>query len=220
MRGNTGYLLTGATGNVGHQTVRTLLESGAVVRAAVRHPERLADRIGEAIGRLETRCFDFDGSPPGETLFEGIGGILLVRPPQIRDVESRMFPFLRAARHAGVTRIVFLSLLGAQWLPFVPHRKLGKEIRRLGFDYTRPTPRAFQARAAEASWDREYITVVSRLFLTVRLGMARKVTGDLEELLRRPPRRLEEYVAERKELWQPAHPLVSRNSACRKHDTR
>ena len=291
MRDEFRYIVTGATGNVGYETVRSLLSSGVAVRAAVRHPEGLTDRITDNPDRLEARCLGFDGSPPESTLFDGADGILLVRPPQIGDVESLMFPFLRAARQAGVTRIVFLSLLGAQWLPFLPHRKLEKEIQRLGFDYTfiragffmqnledvfrefirdedelpvpagesrtsfvdardlgeaaarllltsgptptavrltgaqaltyhdvarvlsealarkisytKPTSRAFEARAAEAGWDRNYITVVSRLFITVRLGMARKVTNDLEQLLGRPARHLEEYVADRKELWQP-----------------
>lgn len=286
----TCYLVTGATGNVGEATVRFLLDAGVRVRGAVRRPERLEKRFAEAGDRLQAHYLDFDGSEPDSALFEGVDALLLVRPPQIGDVAGQMFPFLRAAKVAGVSRVVLLSLLGAQWLPFVPHRKLEKEIARLGFEhtylragffmqnleevlqtfireegvlpvpagnsrtsfvdagdlgetaarlllsteppppaveltgpeslsyhevaeilsrelgrrvvYTEPTTKQFEARALEAGWDPGYVTVVSRLFLTVRLGMAKKVTGELEKILGRPPRRVEAYVAERRHVWR------------------
>ncbi|MFP4407022.1 MAG: NmrA family NAD(P)-binding protein [Spirochaetaceae bacterium] len=283
------YLVTGATGNVGEATVRALLKAGRRVRGGVRDPQRLISRFDEAGERLEAQHLDFDGSEPDPSLFNDVSALLLVRPPQVGDVETLMFPFLRAAKRAGVVRVVLLSLLGAQWLPFVPHRKLEKEIRRLGFEYTymragffmqnledvfahfirdegelpvpagrsvtsfvdardlgeaaaqllladaRPPkeveltgPEAmsyadvarvltdtlgrnveytapkrlrFEERARAAGWDEAYVTVVSRLFITVRLGMARKVTEDLERILGRPPRRLGEYVADQRHLW-------------------
>ena len=289
MNNDTCYLVTGATGNVASATLRALLGVGVRVRGAVRHPDRLIARFGGAGDRLEAQRLDFDGSEPGPSLFTNVSALLLVRPPQVGDVETLMFPFLRAARRAGVDRVVLLSLLGAQWLPFVPHRKLEKEIRRLGFEYTymragffmqnledvfarfireeaelpvparrsltsfvdardlgeaaaqllladarppkeveltgpeamsyydvarilsenlgkevaytEPGSREFEERAKRAGWDGGYVTVVSRLFITVRLGMARKVTKDLARLLGRSPRRLEEYVRDRKDVW-------------------
>lgn len=286
------YLISGATGNVGEATVRSLLDAGVQVRGGVRHPQRLEAQFGEVGGRLEAHHLDFDGSEPDPALFKDVSALLLVRPPQVGDVERLMFPFLRAAKRAGVQRVVLLSLLGAQWLPFVPHRKLEKEIRRLGFvytfmragffmqnlgdvfahfiredaelpvpagksrtsfvdardlgeaagqlllseaphsnaleltgpesltyhevarvlsrelyrpvEYTEPSGKEFEVRATEAGWEPGYITVVSRLFLTVRLGMAKKVSSDLESVLGRPPRGLAEYVADKREIWQQA----------------
>jgi uncharacterized protein YbjT (DUF2867 family) len=58
-----------------------------------------------------------------------------MRPPQIGDVKRYMFPFLTHAREAGVDKIVLLSLLGAEKIFFIPHRKLEKEIMRLDFRY-------------------------------------------------------------------------------------
>jgi uncharacterized protein YbjT (DUF2867 family) len=258
------------------------------VRGAVRRPHIVRERFGSNEGRLEAVPFDFDGSQPPPSLFQNVAGILLIRPPQVGDVKDKMFPFLRAAREAGVSRIVFLSLLGAQWIPFIPHRKLEKEIRRLGFDYTfvragffmqnlenvlagfirndhelpvpagesrtsfvdardlgeaaarlllsdtpprtveltgtesltyhdvariltkeigttisytKPRTSAFTSRATASGWDPSYTTLVSRLYLTVRLGMASKVTDDLGKLLGRPPRLLSDYVSDRREVW-------------------
>jgi uncharacterized protein YbjT (DUF2867 family) len=155
-------LVTGATGNVGFETTRVLLQQGCAVRALVRRPDRARELfrgVGEGAPRvvagdtpadrrdggrtagaaarlqsgLELRSFDFcaDTADPG--LFEGVRRLLLVRPPAVGDVRRYMFPFLRTAREAGVEQVVLLSLLGAERMFFVPHRKLEKEIQRLGF---------------------------------------------------------------------------------------
>jgi uncharacterized protein YbjT (DUF2867 family) len=142
-------LVTGATGNVGLETTLTLLAEGRRVRAVVRDQQRGREKILSALassprhtvsqheaGRLlECRSFDFLRDSASPELFNGVSGVFLMRPPNIGQVQPYIFPFLRTARDAGVRCIVLLSLLGAQKLFFIPHRKLEKEILRLGFGY-------------------------------------------------------------------------------------
>jgi uncharacterized protein YbjT (DUF2867 family) len=144
-------LVTGATGNVGLETALRLISEGVPVRALLRSPERGREKILTALrdtprftGRvsmsragelLECIAFDFLHDPPEAELFDGVSRVFLMRPPDIGDVRRYMFPFLTAARAAGAEHVVLLSLLGAEKLFFIPHRKLEKEIQRLGFRY-------------------------------------------------------------------------------------
>lgn len=52
------------------------------------------------------------------------------------DVTRYVFPVIDEAKKRGVSQIVFLSLLGAQHLPFVPHRKVELYLERSGIPYT------------------------------------------------------------------------------------
>lgn len=299
MSNDKSFLVTGATGTVGTATTKSLLAMGRRVVAAVRNPDKgrahFADALAAYPKRLTFIPLDFDGSAPPRELFAGVDGTFLMRPPQIGEVESLIFPFLRAAADAAPGAdaasgpVVFLSLLGAEWMPFLPHRKIEKEIERLGLrhtfmragffmqnldtvfrdfiremdelplpagksktsfvdardlgeaaalllgsgaeappavkltgeerqtyqdvgralsrelgreiSYTAPRRKEFERRALEAGWEPGYVTVVSRLFMTVRLGLAGKVTDTLRGILRRPPRRLQEYIRDYREAW-------------------
>jgi uncharacterized protein YbjT (DUF2867 family) len=79
-------------------------------------------------------------------------------------------------------------------------RELSEELGRR-ITYAAPGSREFERRALEAGWNPEYAKVVSRLFLTVRLGLAQKVTGDARALLGRPPRSLEQYITDYRDVW-------------------
>lgn len=50
--------------------------------------------------------------------------LFLVRPPELVNVARDLLPALDAARTAGVGRIVFLSVLGAERNPLLPHRRV------------------------------------------------------------------------------------------------
>lgn len=304
MNGDETVLMTGATGNVGLPATRHLLAHGSRVRALVRDPVRarrhiLRDRRaplepgpGEAESLLELVRFDFLRDTPDPALFQNVRQLFLMRPPVIGDVKTHLFPFLATAQRAGVQHVVLLSLMGAEHIPFVPHRKLEKEILRLdlrhsflraGFFmqnldtvfrefirddgelpvpagngrtsfvdtrdvgeaaarlilnhgtgsgafvltgnealdyfqvadilshelqrrivYTRPSLRAFRRRVGAAGWDTGYARLVGRLFYTVRFGAAVRVSGDLERILERQPRTLQEYVRDYRDAWAQA----------------
>lgn len=130
-------LVTGATGNVGQEVVKALLERGQPVTAAALD-EQDARRIPEG---AKIVFFDFGKPETFPQAFEGVNRLFLMRPPQIADVKRYLFPVVDYAREAGVEQIVFLSLLGAERNPFVPHRKVEKylEGRDVPYTFLRPS---------------------------------------------------------------------------------
>ncbi|PSB49841.1 NAD(P)-dependent oxidoreductase [Cyanosarcina cf. burmensis CCALA 770] len=126
-------LVTGATGNVGSEVVRLLSKRGYSVKAAVRsHSD---SRIHLPSG-VESVAFDFEQTQTFEPAFRGINTLFLVRPPAISQVKKYIYPALTIAQAAGVERIVFLSLLGAERMAIVPHAKIEAYIKSLGLAYT------------------------------------------------------------------------------------
>lgn len=175
--------IAGITGNVGASVARSLIARNVTCRAVVRDPaeaqRKLPDIADSALCSFVQG--DFDGAGPARGLFDDVAGLFLMRPPQIGDVKRLMFPFLRAAQEAGVPRVVFLSLLvsllGANVMPFILYRK------------------------PEKGWDPDYVAIVSRLFITVRLGLASKTTGEPGDLLDRSPTTLDRYIQDYLEVW-------------------
>ncbi len=126
-------LVTGPTGNAGQEVVRGLLERGIAVRAALRDPARIRRPEADA---LSTVAFDFERPDTFAAAFEGVERVFLVRPPAISDVKRFISPAIDAAAAAGVRRVVFLSLLGVEKNPVVPHRRIEAHLRQSGMAYT------------------------------------------------------------------------------------
>jgi len=125
-------LITGATGNVGFETIRALNTAGVMPLAAVRDPQKAQSKLeGKA---LLTR-FDFTDPDTYTGALTGIKQMLLVRPPEIAQVDKYFRPLLEEARAAGVKQVVFLSLLGAESNTVVPHHKIEKVLLELGMGY-------------------------------------------------------------------------------------
>ena len=125
-------LITGATGNVGFETILALNAAGVMPLAAVRDPAKARAKLeGKAL--LTRLDFTDPGSYTGA--LNGVKQILLVRPPEIAQVDKYFRPFLEEARAAGVQQVVFLSLLGAESNPVVPHHKIEKVLLELGIPY-------------------------------------------------------------------------------------
>jgi uncharacterized protein YbjT (DUF2867 family) len=129
-------LVTGATGNVGHQVGKALLESGQAVVAPAKD-ERDARRVPEG---AEPRFFRFGRPETYPAAFEGVNKLFLMRPPQISDVKRYLFPVIDYAKGAGVTHIVFLSLIGVERNKRVPHYKVEQYLARCGVPYTLVRP--------------------------------------------------------------------------------
>ncbi len=125
-------LVTGATGNVGREVVKSLLEMGQPVIAAVLD-EQDARRVPEG---ADPRRFQFDCPDTFTKAFKGVDKLFLMRPPQIADVKRYLFPVIEYARAAGVKQIAFLSLIGVERNPMVPHYKVEKYLERCGIPYT------------------------------------------------------------------------------------
>jgi len=113
-------LITGATGNVGRATIDALPTDTDII-AAVRDPERTQ---GFPANVTSVR-FDFTDPTTFEGALEGVEQLLLVRPPQLSNISRDMVPFLEAARGR---HIVFLSVMGAESVSFIPHAKVEAHI--------------------------------------------------------------------------------------------
>jgi uncharacterized protein YbjT (DUF2867 family) len=120
-------LVTGATGNVGQDILRGLLGLKVPVRAAVTDPTRVRAILPENCDVVQ---FDFNDPSTFTAALNGIKRIFLMRPPAMDDPKA-FKPFLKALASAGLEQLVFLSLLGAQNNPVVPHRKLELAIEKL-----------------------------------------------------------------------------------------
>lgn len=68
---------------------------------------------------------------------------ILMRPPKLADSEVDMHPFLQSAKKNGVKKIVFVSLLGVERNPIVPHRKIENMLKGLGVPYCFLRPSVF-----------------------------------------------------------------------------
>lgn len=278
--------VTGPTGNVGAEVVRSLRAAGAPVRALSVDPERARRALGDDVEHVRL-AFGDEATYAGA--FQGARALFLMRPPQITDVARRIHPAIDAARAAGVRRIAFLSLQGVERNPVVPHYRIERHLRRSGvpttmlrpsffmqnlgtthrdeirdegrifvpagrgrtsfvdvrdvaavaakalleaghegrayeltgrealgyaevvkiltevlgrpITYADPSPLAFWRRSRAQGTPAAFVVVMLGLYTVSRLGMAARVTPDLEELLGRPPITVRGFAEDHAEVW-------------------
>lgn len=135
------YLVTGGTGNIGKHVVENLLEMNRDIRVAARDIAQAKQVFKDK--NVELVAFDFLDNMTFDNALDGIEGIFLMRPPNLANPEKDMFPFLQAAKEKGVKKIVFISLLGVEKNPVVPHRKIESMIKELGINYVFLRPSFF-----------------------------------------------------------------------------
>jgi uncharacterized protein YbjT (DUF2867 family) len=118
-------VVAGATGTVGRHVLAGLHDLGVPVRG-------LSRRSQAADGWARFSFADPAGWPAA---FAGASGLFLVRPPQLARVRD-LRPALEHARAAGVRRVVFLSVLGAERVPALPHRRMESWLDASGMAVT------------------------------------------------------------------------------------
>ncbi len=131
-------LVTGAAGNVGSEVVKALLEAGVTVRATMTD-DRESERIPTGCERV---AFDFCDASTFPQALRHVDRVFLMRPPHMSDAKA-FLPFLAAMREAGVAQVVFLSLLGAEKNPVVPHHSIERELKKSGLAWTMLRPSFF-----------------------------------------------------------------------------
>ncbi|WP_199711350.1 NmrA family NAD(P)-binding protein [Tessaracoccus antarcticus] len=120
-------LVTGANGTVGAAVVVELRLAGVAFRSAVRTP---APEVAQEV------LFDFTDPSTWDQAFQGVTSLFLVRPPAIGNVKRDLLPAVAAARAAGVTHVVFLSLQGAERNKMVPHAAVEEWLQDSGMAFT------------------------------------------------------------------------------------
>jgi len=129
-------LITGATGNIGMETIRFLYEndSNNQIIAGVREIGR-AKQILSKYSKLEFVTFDFEHLETFDKTLENIDTIFLLRPPHISDIPTYFLPLIEKIKQKNIHQIVFLSVQGAEISKIIPHNKIEKLIQDSGIDH-------------------------------------------------------------------------------------
>ncbi|MCT8140317.1 SDR family oxidoreductase [Anaerobacillus sp. CMMVII] len=156
-------LVTGATGNIGYHVVLELAAKKEKIRVAVRNPKKEK----ETFAGLEVDLVEFDFLNPDtyEKALEGVKKVFLIRPPQLAKPKQEMQPFINLLIQKKIEQIVFVSLMGVEKNPIVPHRKIEDMIRESGIAYTFLRPGFFMQNLNTTH--REDIAVRNELFMPV-----------------------------------------------------
>ena len=130
-------LVTGATGLTGRAVAQSL-EGRAPLRLALRNPGRAMGLTAKA----ERVRFDFNDPASFGPALSGVTAVYLLRPPAI--ARPAVFePLLAAMRAAGVRRVAFLSVRGAELIPVLPHHGIERRIESSGLVWTHLRPNDF-----------------------------------------------------------------------------
>ncbi len=131
-------LITGATGNVGLETLRELMKRAdtgdRTVLAGVRDIAKAKQTIAVQPDAFVYLDFAFPGS--FDTALAGVSRVLLIRPPELTDADLYFRPFVEAMKRAEVKQVAFLSLQGVENNPVTPHHKIEKLIVEAGLPFT------------------------------------------------------------------------------------
>lgn len=142
------FAVVGATGQQGGATARALLDAGATVRALVRDTGSAAARTLAQAGAQLVRA-DLEDAESLRAAFSGVAGVFAMTTmtgPGGTDGEVRHGRAIGdAARDAGVPRVVYSSVGGAERATGIPHfeskRRVEEHLLELGLSTTfvRPT---------------------------------------------------------------------------------
>ena len=128
-------LVTGASGTVGSEVVKSLASAGAKFKAGYRsRPQNVPDRV-------ESVAIDFDQPETIPPALDGVETLFLLS--NMVEPEKRV---VDAAKRAGVKRVVKLSVYGADRERFTFakwHRDVERHIERSGIAWTFLRPSGF-----------------------------------------------------------------------------
>lgn len=119
-------LITGATGRVGAGLLAQFAARGVPARAAVRQP-------GAFVSPPNVTPVHFDLQKPQtwQAALAGVRRMFLLWPPGTSP-KKHIYSFVQAAHTAGVRRVAFLSIFGADRMGFLPHRQIERYIEASG----------------------------------------------------------------------------------------
>jgi uncharacterized protein YbjT (DUF2867 family) len=133
-------LVIGATGRVGSELVKLLIDNGQSVRAATRNPVTNASRFYDAVDVVE---FDYDRPQTFAPALVDVEKIFLSVRPGDNHSDIVSMPLIDLAKQMDVQRIVDLTAMGVEQDDSFMLRKLEKYIEASGIEYTHLRPNWF-----------------------------------------------------------------------------
>ena len=129
-------LITGATGNIGHEVIRYLYDNNTTnqIIAGVRNINKAKSEFKDYT-QLNYVQFDFEDSATFDNSLDNIDCIFLLRPPHISDIDKYFAPLIKKIKEKKITQVVFLSVQGAEKSKVIPHNKIEKLITDYGLDF-------------------------------------------------------------------------------------
>jgi len=131
-------LVTGASGNLGRDVVKSLSNKGYRVKAATRDVRKISSSKG-------VTAIQFDYAEPGtfgDALREATG-LFLVAPPMDPEAPAKLIPFVNKAKEAAVRHVVFVSALGVDQNEQAPLRVIEHALMDSGLAHTILRPNFF-----------------------------------------------------------------------------
>ena len=101
MKPSSGILVTGATGVTGSHLARLLLSGG--------FSARLAARSQVVMRNAPSLKFDWRDPATYDAVLDGVSRVFIAPPPNEKDADKAVLPFLRRAAEMDVRRVVLLS---------------------------------------------------------------------------------------------------------------
>jgi len=132
-------LVTGATGNVGREVVKSLVSFDESVVAACGSPVNSQNVFDH---KVELVKFDFLDPETFENALNGVDRVFLMRPPHLGNPQD-LYPFIDAMKAHDIKLVSFLSLMGVENNPIPPHHKIEKYIEKEGLPYAHIRPGFF-----------------------------------------------------------------------------
>lgn len=148
-------LVTGATGKLGGELIRLLLETDAEVKAGTRNPERAEARFAD---RVEVVHLDYDVTETWDHAVQWADRVFLVPPPFDPDSDERLVPFIDWTVQSGTRHIVLVSAMGAEAREQLALRGVERRLADTGVGWTFLRPNIYMqnfARGFVASSIRE-----------------------------------------------------------------
>jgi len=131
--------VTGATGNVGREVVKSLVSFDESVVAACGSPVNSQNVFDH---KVELVKFDFLDPETFENALNGVDRVFLMRPPHLGNPQD-LYPFIDAMKAHDIKLVSFLSLMGVENNPIPPHHKIEKYIEKEGLPYAHIRPGFF-----------------------------------------------------------------------------